>query len=617
MKIVPKFKGGGISSLFSTYTSLPQERQKSTSRVSSKEDNSDKKELTEKDFFSMLKDIDGLPNDMRDIVSELMATFQLKNLTGIDIDDLANTYLSSLYKIRVAAQNKKRYDAVLDNAGKNGALYEPAITPSGELIAQNEDGIQQISVQEYLQNKEEYQGRLLTVSQLANLRAYDPTLAYDTSIFSIIDNGVGFESFQALLKQALTDIGSTQVSRDGLFSYEGQAAKGLELLQTLSQEDKAQLLGSVIGEGQYQYQVKDENQVNQINSLLDYIISTFPERAKIWASLKTGKADSEEATRTLVAKYLVAGANIKHDLSITYKEPNKEKTSSEKTGKAVGSETELNTAAKWALGFGNSETIIINPGTALSRMVNSITMPLVKANGDPLGANSTLQQATEGQYGAILDLTNVTMGMDRIDPAFFNQVVLSDGKISSIDFPCRIVGGRVVPDLSKATTAKKVKADQILKAKGIDVHNQESIKKNYGIINQVYQQLGLPAAYNSDGSLDSNTWRRFGVINASTDGRVLGEDAITEGLSEITDDYKVDNIVSIMQANNKDYTFSHSWFGSDTLYQGTIWIPVKPEINSALAGEKMKVGEVMDIESRQQAPQIQEQLKSKLTNTKL
>ena len=31
----------------------------------------------------------------------------------------------------------------------------------------------------------------------------------------------------------------------------------------------------------------------------------------------------------------------------------------------------------------------------------------------------------------------------------------------------------------------------------------------------------------------------------------------------------------------------------------------------------MKVGEVMDIESRQQAPQIQEQLKSKLTNTKL
>ena len=617
MKIVPKFKGGGVSSLFSTYTSLPQESHRQQVVRSSKEDNSDKKELTEKDFFSMLKDIDGLPNDMRNIVSELMATFQLKNLTGIDIDDLANTYLSSLYKIRVAAQNKKRYDAVLDNAGKNGALYEPAITPSGELIAQNENGLQQISVQEYLQNKEEYQGRLLTVSQLANLRAYDPTLAYDNSIFSIIDNGVGFESFQALLKQALTDIGSTQVSRDGLFSYEGQAAKGLELLQTLSQEDKAQLLGSVIGEGQYQYQVKDENQVNQISSLLDYITSIFPERAKTWASLKTGEADSDKATRTLVAKYLIAGSNVKHDLSISYKEPDKEKTSSEKTGKAVGSETELNTAAKWALGFGNSETIIINPGTALSRMVNAITMPLVKANGDPLGANATLQQATEGQYGAILDLTNVTMGMNKIDPAFFNQVVLSDGKISSIDFPCRIVGGRVVPDLSKATTAKKLKADQILKAKGIDVHNEKAIKQHYKTINQVYESLGLPTAYNSDGSLDTNTWRRFGVINASTDGRVLGEDAITEGLSEITDDYKVDNIVSIMQANNKDYNFSHSWFGSDTLYQGTIWIPVKPEINSALAGEKMKVGEVMDIESRQQAPQIQEQLKSKLTNAKL
>ena len=617
MKIVPKFQGGGISSLFSTYTPLPQERQQAAPRVSSKEDNSDKKELTEKDFFSMLKDIDGLPNEMLNIVSDLMATFQLKNLTGIDTDDLATNYLSSLYKIRVATQNKKKYDEAYKNASLNGALSEPAITPNGGLIVQNEDGLQQISVQEYIENKDKYSDRLLTVSQLSNLRAYDPSLVNNTGIIDIMNNGIGFQSFQSLLRQALTTIGMTQVSREGMFSYAGQAARGLELLQTLPQEDKIQLLGSVIGEGQYQYQVKDENQVNQINSLLDYIVSTFPKGAKTWASLKTGEADSDKATRTLVAKYLIAGSNVKHDLSISYKEPDKEKTSSEKTGKAVGSETELNTAAKWALGFGNSETIIINPGTALSRMVNAITMPLVKANGDPLGANSTLQQATEGQYGAILDLTNVTMGMNKIDPAFFNQVVLSDGKISSIDFPCRIVGGRVVPDLSKATTAKKLKADQILKAKGIDVHNEKSIKQHYKTINQVYESLGLPTAYNSDGSLDTNTWRRFGVINASTDGRVLGEDAITEGLSEITDDYKVDNIVSIMQANNKDYNFSHSWFGSDTLYQGTIWIPVKPEINSALAGEKMKVGEVMDIESRQQAPQIQEQLKSKLTNTKL
>ena len=112
MKIVPKFQGGGISSLFSTYTPLPQEKQQVAPRVSSKEDNSDKKELTEKDFFSMLKDIDGLPNEMLDIVSDLMATFQLKNLTGIDTDDLATNYLSSLYKIRVAAQNKKKYDGL-------------------------------------------------------------------------------------------------------------------------------------------------------------------------------------------------------------------------------------------------------------------------------------------------------------------------------------------------------------------------------------------------------------------------------------------------------------------------------------------------------------------------
>jgi hypothetical protein len=82
----------------------------------------------------MLKDIDGLPNEMGELITNLTNTFRLSNLTGIDTGDLATTYLSSLYKIRIAAQNKKRYDSALEEASKRGSLAEPAISMDGKLV---------------------------------------------------------------------------------------------------------------------------------------------------------------------------------------------------------------------------------------------------------------------------------------------------------------------------------------------------------------------------------------------------------------------------------------------------------------------------------------------------
>ena len=45
----------------------------------------------------------------------------------------------------------------------------------------------------YFENKDQYAP--LTVSNLANLRAYSPELAYNPEVFNIITNSMGFESF--------------------------------------------------------------------------------------------------------------------------------------------------------------------------------------------------------------------------------------------------------------------------------------------------------------------------------------------------------------------------------------------------------------------------------------
>jgi hypothetical protein len=45
------------------------------------------------------------------------------------------------------------------------------------------------------------------------------------------------------------------------------------------------------------------------------------------------------------------------------------------------------------------------------------------------------------------------MGMQKIDQSNFGKIVLTDGKISSIDFPSIVLDdGTVVPDLSQKTS---------------------------------------------------------------------------------------------------------------------------------------------------------------------
>ena len=261
MNVIPKFQqGGSFDAFFTEYrpiqTQAPRRTQQreSGSQSSSKGSNDNEKgKLTEKDIFTMIKDIDGLPNEMQTLVSNLMKTFQISNLTGINTNSLATTYLSNLYQLKIAQQNKVKYDEAVKNASQNGAMQEPAISPDGKLIVQTQDGgIHTVSLETYFSNKDRYSP--LTVSNIAHLRAYDTDFNNNQTSFDIINNSMGFEAFQKLVDTAKVKLGTTEYVRSGYFSAEGQASKGLQLIQRLKQEgvlddlDVAQLGGSVTAE---------------------------------------------------------------------------------------------------------------------------------------------------------------------------------------------------------------------------------------------------------------------------------------------------------------------------------------------------------------------------------
>lgn len=627
MKIIPKLITGG--NFFTQYKNIStdtsedvEERLKKALKASqgdrryssTKEEAEEKGKLTEKDLFSMLKDIDGLPNDIQVIMTDLMNTFQMSKLMHNDIEDLSITYLSVLDRIKNAQANKKAYDEALKNARENGAMYEPAIL-GNQIMVQTDDGqIHSIELETYLNDKDKYHP--LTVSNIAYLRANDPDFRYNTKSFEIMNNSVGFNSFQKIIDSAKLSLGSSMDNRTGYFSAEGEASKGLQLLQTLSKDDQVKALGSVTAEGLYEYKIIDKNQLNQIKTLTSYLAHLLPQNIKTWAGWKMQNADTTKATKELIETYLLSGSTNEHTFDINYKGSMEKVTkgssssSDRESNSNDNGKLKLNTASKWLAGFGNKENFVINLGDNNSFIVSANTMPLVDMNSNYLGVNSTLQQVSQGQYASILDLRNASMGMKLIDPNNFGQIILSDGKISSVDFPYIEENGIIMPDLSKETKDKKEEAERKLKAKGISLLDPQSIKNNYSVINQIYESVGLPAAYNSDGSLKIDKWRRFGVINGKASNKALGMGQFDENflLQEDNDDNSIQNYTQIIKDENWDYNNWYDINGHDHLYKGTIWIPIQVDYHAALANENMYVDDALKLEEKNYALYTNNQL---------
>lgn len=619
MNIIPKLQeGGNVSSLFTIYKPVqtpqvqaPQNVKlsnsdneslsiKSSSKNEDKEDTKGK--LTEKDLFNMIKDVDGLPNEMKSIITNLKRTLATESLVGRDTGELANTYLSSLYKLKVANQNKKRFDEAIKDAKENGSIGEAAITLSGNLLISDKDGnIKEITLEQYQSNPDDY--KLLTNSNLAWLRKYSPKMAFsrNDSAFEIINNGVGFESFQKLLDTAKISLGNYKYEEQGIAGKEALA--GLRALQGKSDVEKQKLINSATGDT-IQYTTSQDSNVQNVKALITYLSATLPKRARVWAALKTGKSENEAVT-TLVGAYLTS--SIKQANSLKIDIPSDGKGNSKSEGSSELDKMELNTSQRFLNGLGVQSTYVLNPGTSRAVQVIANTMPLTNAEGKPIGTNSTLQDAVSGEYAGILDTTHATMGGHTINSAAFGSIILNDGKISSIDFPCTIKdNGEIIPNTSPKVIKAKQEAEQLLRSKGVDVRKPEDIKKYWRAINAAYKKYGLSDAYNDQGK-PTGSWRRFGVVNVTASDKVLGMDDMDDNplLKEITNDSVIDNLIQITKDNefNKKGFFNSLTGSYNRFYEGTLWIPLDVNYHASTTS-KMTVGEARSLEEAQQARDV-------------
>ena len=608
MKVIPKYQTGGniFGSMFTTYTPIQIEsptqvdrQQKSDSTSKS----SDNEKFTEKDFFKILKDIKGLPNEVNAIATNLMNTLQISSLTGADPGDLATTYLKNLYSITVAAQNKDTYDKAVEQANKNGSMAEPAITMDGKLLVQDANGnISDIDLDNYFQNKDKY--HLLSVSNLANLRAFHPGLAYKSEIFNVINNSVGFELFQSLIKQVSETLGTTEYTRNGLFSVEGQAAKGLELLQNLSKDDRVQALGSVTTDGLYEYKIIDKNQLNQINALTNYMLAILPNNVKTWAAFKLGTSNKDEATKNLIVAYLTAGASPSHTFNINQKKlDDTDSTDSTKSGTSKSNDVNMTFLTALQNGYGGrKETKTLNFGNNTNFNVTGTTYGASLGLDNKVVTNVTLEDllAQTGIAG-ITNAKSITFGDNVINSNLLDKIAIENTGGFWAILPSVKKGNAVTPKFELIN-----KFNELVQEVLNETNDNTSPDQKWVLLEKKLQKNSeLQELLNMSGKIDTSKVSAFYIVDGLASDRnfTFKNNPLIWSTNDQAD---IDYFKEVTK--EKDFNDNFMWTGnllgmSDTLYKSKVFIPI--QTNNRLAsvifsGQHIKDSKALALEGEYQ-----------------
>ena len=618
-------QSGGSMPPFSVYrpvtVDLGLSRQVETNDTTTKT-KEDKGQLTNKDLMNLLGNIKGLPSDMEQIYFRLSRFFNLQDL-GISTGDLSTQYLSAMHDLKRAEFNKQEYDKAYKTVSQNKGLNEVAIGQGGYVFVRNEKNEPKpIKIETYLQDPSKYS--LYTNSNLLDYRAQNKNSAYDNTVMEIVNNGIGLEQVDKLIKQYMMSLGKDEESSSQYISKKTQQRQ--QALQALVEKAyNGEDIASVSVDGLYKIKSLTETQARQAQEAISQIYNQLPENAKQLLHIKSGKASDKEALNYI--KNVIIGQKV--GMTTSSKQTIDRNLVEDTTGNKPGAKAtatkdgeDMNVATQWMLGYGNKSQFVIQNQTVDGIKTFGNDLPIVSKEGTPYGAISTIQDITKSQYTGILDWTNASIGGQKLNPETMNQVLTNDSVIHSVDMPIdleKAQQGEIAPDFD--AMQRKTKADQELREKGILMNSPEQIAEHVDEINQVYQQHQLPVAYDKTGQLIKNgAWRRFGVINAIAYDKAMGD----ADFEENKDDNRNKNITAqIKKANNweKDgeggFEFDednwYDWNGHDHYYKGTVFVPVKVDYFSAQSGsgEKLPPAYSQGIETQQQITKHKDDVKAR------
>lgn len=616
MKVIPKLQDGGLMSLFTQYIPIQSAAPSQSARsVPSREERSSEKEestkgkLTEKDLFELVSKIDGLPNDTRALVNNLSDMFQIQQLTGtVDTANLASTYLANLYQIKIASFNKKEYDKAYAEVIKNGGLNEYAITSSGEVIVMDEDdNLRPVSVSELLNSSGQY--KPLTNSNLLYLRAYQPEYANNNNILNTVHNGIGMEKVDKMIREKLSSLGTSETVRSGYsVKADSYIAQGLNVLSQVESTAIAGQTGMTL-DGMYKNKIITKDQKQQAEAALQYIYNTLPENAKTLLSIKAGNASNPQAGAQAVILQLITSRMGQTNSSETTWEGTLEQvTKSQGNGKSkdgsgdggLGSD-DIKTDPYYLMARsqgGEATSISINKGTNYEMSVNgTLYSSLPGQDGKPIGQTSLRNALQSGLQGVITDPKAITFGNVPLTSQDFDNIMFdgSAGGTLAILPTKQSVNGTKMVDLEALDRWEA--ANKQLREMGINSiddpdHQQEIVQVLYQ--NQLEKLVNV-----TNGSIDYSQLGQFMIVDGyAVDNSSKNKFKDSSFVTKIDDDSEEIPLIERALSTDKDqnnYKIDvdnwYDWNGHDTVYKGSIYIPITSNQLKALTASGQHITE--------------------------
>ena len=575
------------------------------STAGSSKSSEESSDLTDKDLLKMLKDLDGLPNDMQALTKVLQNFYIDQQYSpSPNTTNIASRYLQALQMMRTINFNRKQYDNALNIISNNGGINELAVNEKGQLICVNEKGDFKYLKPEQLKQITDY--RPVTNSELLKLRAYSPELANDNNILGVIANGIGIKGVIEYIQQFINNLGTSDNSTQGyVTTQQGQIINGITTLTSAIQEASQQgIKFDGTTQDLYQYKILNKSQKEQADAALSYIYRMLPENAKTLLKVRTPNGTSEDAQK-LIATIIASQIDVTNHYDIELKAGKTAqsigKSSNAGTKDSTEQETSLIHNVMQSIG-GTDTQLKVDRGDGIQMVVNGSTYNRVtKPNGDSIGDTSLSNMLDLSGLGSIIKDTHlITFGDQKITPEQMRNITYNNTGIVRANLPINSDG-----TVNLKLLEQYQQAENEINALGENATQEQ--------ISNIFEKHDLKSLLTPNGKPDITKFGAFIVtegyttksngikdtdfvkkIDNPTDAQI---DLIKESLAIGTGkDRKKPDIDTFDWWNPFDY------FSVDDIYKAAIYIPITNNQLAAVTGANQHIDydEAMQLEDKYQ-----------------
>ena len=573
------------------------------STAGSSKSSEESSDLTDKDLLKMLKDLDGLPNDMQALTKVLQNFYIDQQYSpSPNTANIASRYLQALQMMRTANFNRKQYDEAFNIVSSNGGINELAINEKGQLICVNKDGDFKYLKPEQLAQTTDYQP--VTNSELLRLRAYSPELAGDNRILGVIANGIGIDSVIKYIKDSISNLGTTDTSQQGYIStQQGQIITGIQTLtkaiQTASQNG-IKFDGTT--QDLYQYKIINKTQKEQADAALKYIYTTLPENAKTLLKTRTDSGTDQDAQK-LIATIISSQIDYTNQYDIELKAgKTAQKASKDTSGTkdATEQETSFLSNIQQSIG-GSTQGMTIDTGTGIQMTVEGSYYPQVtKPNGDAITDTSMSQMLADSHLMSLIkNNKSITYGDQKITPEQLKNITYNNTGVLRANLPIKS-DGTVNLDLlvqyqqaeaEMNTTNDPQKRGEILKKHGLS----DLLKSNGTPDEKKFGAFIVAEGYTTErNGIKKSDFVKY-IKDPSDEQIDLIKRSLTTGTGK---DKQTPEIDTFSYFNPLDYIF-----GVDDIFKAAVYIPISSNQLTAITGANQHIDydEAMNLEQKYQS----------------